>query len=170
MIVLSPGSRWETKRWPVPSYAELIRRMRLSCPGSVLLIGSADEAVLGEQLLNQLGNSGMNNIRNWIGKTEFTQLLALISSADMVIANDSGPLHLAVALGKPVLAPYTCTKVELHGPYGSFKTAVQTQVSCAGSYIRQCSHMSCMKDLTPDRLWPIFAEMLQQWSLNNRLL
>ncbi len=79
------------------------------------------------------------------------------------VANDTGPLHLAVALGRPVVAPYTCTQVALNGPYGQFHRAVETTVWCKGSYRRRCDRLECMAELTPDRLWPHLHEVLAPW-------
>jgi ADP-heptose:LPS heptosyltransferase len=83
-----------------------------------------------------------------------------------MLGNDTGPLHLAAALGKPCVAPYTCTRVALHGPYTSMTGGVETGVPCGGSYIKTCHKMICMPELTPDRLWPTFAEVLDTWQRN----
>ena len=85
-----------------------------------------------------------------------------LSQVDVMLANDTGPLHLAAALGRPCVAPYTCTKVALHGPYTPDAACVETTVPCAGSYLRNCGNMICMPDLTPDRLWPRLAEELDR--------
>ena len=81
-----------------------------------------------------------------------------------MIGNDTGPLHLTAALGRPCVAPYTCTRVALHGPYG-FPGGVETAVGCGGSYLKRCPHgMACMTDLTPGKLWPPLAEVLSAWA------
>src|SRR5204862_6385353 len=102
------------------------------------------------------------------GRTTLPQLAAILSRADVVLANDSGPLHLAAALGRPVIAPYTCTDVRRHGPYGATRGAVATTVACRASYVRRCDHLSCMQALTPDRLWPRLAEVLPAWPMLSR--
>jgi heptosyltransferase-2 len=75
---------------------------------------------------------------------------------------------LAVALGRPVVAPYTCTKAALNGPYPDSARlgggAVETGVACGGSYLRRCpTHMECMTELTPARLTPLLDEVLAAW-------
>jgi heptosyltransferase-1/heptosyltransferase-2 len=62
-----------------------------------------------------------------------------------------------------VVAPYTCTKILLNGPYGAASGAVESRVWCQGSYIKRCDRLECMADLTPDRLWPILQDILQKW-------
>ncbi len=97
------------------------------------------------------------------GLTTLPQLSAVLARADVMVANDTGPLHLAAALGRPVVAPYTCTKVRLTGPYQSPATAVESRVWCQGSYLKRCPRLECMPELTPDRLWPVLREVLQSW-------
>ena len=96
------------------------------------------------------------------GRTTLPQLAALLEHADVMLANDTGPLHLAVALGRPVVAPYTCTKVRLNGPYNQ-GSGVESTVWCQGSYVKRCPRMECMAELTPDRLWPLLFEVLRSW-------
>ena len=80
-----------------------------------------------------------------------------------MLANDTGPLHLAAALGRPTVAPYTCTRVRWHGPYGAPGRAVESAVACQGSYRKRCARLECLRELTPDRLWPALYEVLQAW-------
>jgi ADP-heptose:LPS heptosyltransferase len=102
-------------------------------------------------------------VNDLTGMTSLPQLTALLSLADVMIANDTGPLHLAAALGKPVVAPYTCTQVKLNGPYGLEHGTVEARIWCQGSYLKRCSRLECMAELTPDRLWPLLQEILLAW-------
>jgi ADP-heptose:LPS heptosyltransferase len=97
------------------------------------------------------------------GQTTIPQLVSLLARMDLMIANDTGPLHIAVALGRPVVAPYTCTRIELTGPYGAEQGAVSTKVWCAGSLKKSCSRMECMSELLPEQLWPSVEEALNRW-------
>jgi len=106
---------------------------------------------------------GESAARDFTGRTSLPRLAALLASCDVMLGNDTGPLHLAAALGRPCVAPYTCTKVALHGPYTSMSGGVETSVACGGSYIKTCDKMICMPELTPDRLWTTFAEVLDTW-------
>ena len=161
-IAVAAGARWLTKRWPPGHFAELIRRAQARFGGSALLVGTPDERSLAEEAAQLI--SGPREV--FAGSTSLSQLTALLAAADIVLANDTGPLHLAVALGKPVVAPYTCTSVRKTGPYGQFHRAVETQVWCQGREIRTCSRLECMAELTPDRLWPALEEILVSWQRN----
>ena len=105
---------------------------------------------------------------NLHGRTTLPQLAAVLAEADATLANDTGPLHLAAALGRPVVAPYTCTSAKLNGPYGAARGAVETTVWCQGSYVRRCARLECMAELTPDRLWPRLYEVLLTWEMRRR--
>jgi heptosyltransferase-1 len=158
-LVLAAGSRWRTKRWPPAHFAALARRTRADFGGTVLLVGSKDEADLSLAVRERLEEP----VVDLTGITTLPQLAALLARADVVLANDSGPLHLAAALGRPVVAPYTCTRLRLNGPYGQEAGSVETAVWCRGSYLKRCSRMECMEELTPQRLWPQLREVLLTW-------
>jgi lipopolysaccharide heptosyltransferase I len=158
-LALSAGSRWETKRWPPQHFAELLRRMEALTGGTVLCVGSSDETDLA-----QAATRGLHMpVIDLVGKTSLPELAALLEQSDGMLANDTGPLHLAAALGRPVIAPYTCTKVRLNGPYGFEAGTVEANVRCQGSYIKKCASLICMQELTPDRLWPALQGILQSW-------
>lgn len=163
-LVLAVGARWQTKRWPVPHFAALAGRAQREFGGTVLLIGTAEERAAAQAVARRLpGPSAM-----LAGRTSLPQLAALLARADVVLANDTGPLHLAAALGRPVVAPYTCTKVARHGPYGALAGAVESRVWCQGSYRKRCARLECMTELTPDRLWPRLRERLQACPVPSR--
>jgi lipopolysaccharide heptosyltransferase I len=161
-LMLGVGARWQTKRWPPLHFALLTRRAMERFGGSAVFVGGSDETPLAQAVQTRLSSATLD----LTGKTTLPQLAAVLARADVMIANDTGPLHLAVALGRPVVAPYTCTRVRRTGPYGYEENAVETRVWCQGSYLKQCERLECMAELTPDRLWPILEGILQQWQQN----
>ena len=163
-LMLGVGARWLTKRWPPNHFAALVQRSIERFGGSVILVGSRDEANVAQATAQQLSAP----LRDLTGQTTLMQVAALLSQADVMIANDTGPLHLAVALGRPVVAPYTCTSVATTGPYGQFHRAVESRVWCHGSCVKKCPRLECMDELTPDRLWPALEEVLLQWQSLSR--
>ncbi len=163
-LVLGPGSRWQTKRWPPAHFAALARRARAEHGGTAIFVGGKEEVGLAQAVRTHLHGP----VVDVTGTTTLPQLAALLARADVLLANDTGPLHLAAALGRPVVAPYTCTQVRLNGPYGQENNAVETAVWCGGSYLKRCSRMECMEELTPQRLWPRLREVLRTWQRQNR--
>jgi lipopolysaccharide heptosyltransferase I len=163
-IALGPGSRWMTKRWPVEHFATLVCRAQERFGGTVLLVGSGEERPLSRAVAARLFGS----VRDLTGRTTLPQLAAVLARVDVMLANDTGPLHLAAALGRPVVAPYTCTKVRLNGPYGFEANTVEARIWCQGSYFKRCGRLECMSELTPDRLWPLLQGILLTWESNRR--
>lgn len=163
-LAFGVGARWLTKRWLPEHFAELANRAQQRFGGTVFFVGTPDEAPLATQVFDQLNGAKLN----FCGSTSLTQLIALLSLCDVMVANDTGPLHVAVGLGKPTVAPYTCTVTKRHGPYLQLG-GVETNVPCKGSYIRTCDRLDCMKELTPDRLWPTLAQILSTWQSLSRI-
>ena len=158
-VAVAVGAKWVTKRWPTAHFAEVLRRMQSHRGGSALFVGAGDDTAMTLEVMKGLGGAA----RDCTGKTTLPRLAALLSQCDVMLANDTGPLHLAAALGVPCVAPYTCTRAALHGPYTSMTGAVETRVRCGGSYLKECNNMICMPELSPDRLWPTLAEVLDRW-------
>jgi lipopolysaccharide heptosyltransferase I len=163
-LMVGVGSRWPTKRWPPEHFATLTALAQARFGGTAVFVGGPDEAPLAEAVRAALAGPA----RNFSGRTSLPQLAGLLDRADVMLANDTGPLHLAAALGRPVVAPYTCTRVALTGPYGAFERAVETKVWCAGSCVKRCARMECMAELTPQRLWPVLHEVLLRWQARAR--
>jgi heptosyltransferase I len=163
-LVLGVGARWTTKRWSPEHFAALGARAQASFGGTILFIGSPDEAEISRQVRSTLTGP----TRDFVGRTTLPQLTALLRRVDAMVANDTGPLHLAAAVGCPVVAPYTCTRAALHGPVGVRAHAVETNVHCAGSYVKKCDRMECMAQLLPDLLWPRVSEVLSTWASRSR--
>jgi lipopolysaccharide heptosyltransferase I len=163
-LAVGVGARWLTKRWPPQHFAALTQHALDAFGGSAIFVGAPDEAALAEQTATQLRGRSLN----LAGRTSLPQLAALLAEIDVMLANDTGPLHLAVALGRPVVAPYTCTVVARTGPYGQAHHAVATGVWCAGSCLKRCDRLDCMRELTPERLRPILHNLLSTWQ-HNRL-
>jgi len=158
-VMMNLGTRWETKRWPVKHFATLARQMQMTSGGSVILVGGPEE----RRLAAAFQEEHPGRVLSTVGETSLPELTAILSLADLVISNDSGPLHLAAALGRPVLAPFTCTSPTRTGPYGQRDHIVTTTVPCAASYLKKCSKMVCMQELTPDRMVPLLNRLLQTW-------
>ncbi|HZZ80119.1 MAG TPA: glycosyltransferase family 9 protein [Gemmataceae bacterium] len=158
-LAVGVGSRWLTKRWPPEHFADLARLTHKYFGGTAIFVGAPEESALADQSAATLAGP----VARLTGKTTLPQLVALLAECDAMIANDTGPLHLAVALGRPVVAPYTCTLIEKTGPFGQSDRAVSTSIWCRGSYLKTCPRMECMAELTPDRLWPKLEAILRTW-------
>jgi ADP-heptose:LPS heptosyltransferase len=102
---LIPGTNWLTKRWPVDRFAMLVKPLRDRFGLATVAAGSPDEVELASQI------TGATNVA---GKTTLRQLAALLERASLVVANDSGPMHIAAALGRPLVTPFGPTNPGAH--------------------------------------------------------
>ena len=157
-VAVAAGAKWLTKRWPPAHFAAVMNRLHAMHGGMAILVGAAEDEALSREIVTGLDGPSLD----LTGRTALPRLIAVLKTVDVMLANDTGPLHLSAALGTPCVAPYTCTRVAKHGPYGNFAGAVETRVPCAGSYLRQCPNgLICFDELTPDRLFPALEAALR---------
>jgi lipopolysaccharide heptosyltransferase II len=149
-IALAPGSIWGSKRWPY--YGELAAKLAARLP--VILVGGPDDAGLGDEIVTAVGRSGGRAV-NACGKLTLRQSAALIGRASLLVTNDSAPLHLATAMGTPIVALFGPTVTEFgFGPVRAGDIALGVD----GLDCRPCSphgppqcplgHHRCMREIT----------------------
>lgn len=146
--LMGPGTRWETKRWPAERFASLARMLRNERGLPVVLIGMADEAEVARDVAERAGVP----VANLAGQTGLADVIALVDGAAVVIMHDSGPMHLATALGKPMVAIYGPTSPVLTGPYHRPETIARQDVPCSPCRIKRVADCPydhrCMRDLS----------------------
>jgi ADP-heptose:LPS heptosyltransferase len=134
--VLLPGTNWLTKRWPVERFKSMVAPLRDRFGLKSVVAGSPGEVDLAERVAGGI---------NVAGKTTLRQLVALLQGAELVIANDSGPMHIAAALGKPMVTLFGPTNPVRTGPYAREDTVLRLDIPCSPCYSRTCSHQSCLQ-------------------------
>jgi heptosyltransferase I len=139
--VLLPGTNWETKRWPVEHFGALVEPLRERFGLRTVVAGSDDDKSLAALI------AGAHDLT---GSTTLRQLVALLEGARVVVANDSGPMHIAAALGRPLVTPYGPTSPIRTGPYRRLDTVIRLDIPCSPCFSRRCSHQSCLKWLAPE--------------------
>jgi len=151
-VAIAPGSIWGSKRWPY--YAELARQLAGHVP--VVVVGGQHVVGLGEEIQRAAtGGDGRQRVVNACGKLTLRQSAALIGRASALVTNDSAPLHLATAMGTPVVALFGPTVTEFgFGPVRPGDVALGID----GLQCRPCSshgpprcplgHHRCMRELT----------------------
>jgi lipopolysaccharide heptosyltransferase II len=151
-VALAPGSIWGSKRWP--HYGELAGRLAAQTP--VVVVGGPEDAGLGEEIVQAVRPSGRPAV-NACGKLTLRQSAALIARAALLVTNDSAPLHVATAMGTPIVALFGPTLPE----FGFSPIRVgDVALGVAGLDCRPCSrhgppscplgHHRCMRDLGPE--------------------
>ena len=165
--VFAPGAEFgPAKRWPAAYFADI--GLRTDLP--VVLLGSAKEAEVCEDIAKRINQERPRLARSLAGQTDLSQAIALIASAQSMLSNDSGLMHVAAAMGVPQLALFGSSS-PLHTPPLSDKAVVmwlkteanyQPPLDCAPCFERVCplGHMRCLNDLTPERVELAWREVV----------
>jgi lipopolysaccharide heptosyltransferase I len=150
--VLFPGTNWPTKRWPVERFASLIEPLREQFGLESVLAGGPDAAAFA---------SAMPGAINLTNRTNLRQLVALLERAELVIAPDTGPMHIAAALNRPLVTMYGPTSPIQTGPYSRLDTVLQLDIPCSPCFSRSCSHRSCLVQMGIDPVLKLAAEQIK---------
>jgi heptosyltransferase-2 len=151
VAVFCPGAEYgPAKRWPATYFAETAQRLQ-HLGYAVWLIGSAKDKEAADKII-ALGNSACLNL---CGITDLTDAIALLSCAQLVISNDSGLMHLAAALDRPMLALFGSSSPQFTPPLSPHAEVVKLDLKCSPCFKRECplGHFNCMRQLTPNLVW-----------------
>lgn len=155
LAVLNPGGNWDPKRWPVERYAELGDELVEKYSAKILITGAVKDEMLVDNIVRLMRQKPISSC----GKTDLMQLGALLERANLVISGDSGPMHMAVAIGTRVIALFGPTSPRITGPYGRGDyTVIWKDVGCeVPCYELACKDNRCMKAITVDDVLGVVA-------------
>jgi len=145
LVVIHSGAGWLSRRWPADRFAELINTLGLTPGLQLAVIGGAAGGSPESRLFEQLFSMIRVPVINLVNRLSLKQLIALLKETDLFIGNEAGPLHLAAALDRPVVAIIGPTRPELTGPFGPKALIIRKPVSCSPCRERNCSELTCMK-------------------------
>ncbi len=147
LIAVNTGGNWDLKQWPPQRFAELVREIYARGLGKVVLPGAPKDVARANQIAEL---SGAHPIV-MAGETGIKCLAGLLKRADILVTADTGPLHLAAALGTDVVALFGPTRPEITGPRGTGRVVIlQKDVGCnrAPCYYLECPDNKCMKEVS----------------------
>lgn len=152
VIGLAPGAEYgPAKQWP----AEYFRALTASLTAqgyAVWIFGSAKEAALGEYIAQNIGSG--QPIRNLCGRTRLTDVIDLMALCWQVVSNDSGLMHVAAAVGVPLVALYGSSSPYFTPPLSSKAQIVWLHLACSPCFARRCplGHTHCLRQIQPDEV------------------
>ena len=156
------GTSWATKEWPQEKWYSLIKSLQYRA--NFVCLGGPKEATQYKPLMDSLAAEGIDHIMlNMLGKTTLQEVGALIESCDVVVTADTGSLHIALALNKPVVALFGPTDPKLWGPLtGTFNVLVNDELDCLGCRKRRCPKPDqyCMSGIEPVRVKKAIFELI----------
>lgn len=158
LVGICPGAAFgPAKRWPPERFAALADRLVGGLHADVLIFGSQSERPLAEAIARE-----MNHTPTIVaGSTTLRQWMALLDKCRLVVTNDSGGMHLAAAVGLPVVAVFGSTDADSTGPLGRWTRVVRRPVACSPCGLRECPiDFRCMTGVTVDDVYQTALELV----------
>ena len=146
LIAVAPSSRWESKNWPEEHFAELLGNIVRKHDARVCIIGGAGDNDVALRIIEASGVKAVS----FCGRHSIVQSLGVLAKCEALVSNDSGPMHMAVALGVKAVVPFGPTLPERTGPYGPGHAPIHVAV-CEPCRKRVCplGTKACMYGVTP---------------------
>lgn len=160
LLVFAPGAEFgSAKRWPAAHFAGLANTVLARLPAmQVVLLGSGKDRPVCDEIVALAPAA-----HNLAGSTSLDQAIALIAAASAVVSNDSGLLHIASALNRPIVALYGPTDPAHAPPFSDVAETLWLHLECSPCKKRECplGHHNCMRQMTPDMVWQPLQHMLR---------
>ena len=154
IVGIAPSASHSTKRWR-PDYFAIVADYLVEVHGmTILLLGGADDSIVTKKVVSAMKTSALN----WFGRTNLLQLAAAIKQCRILISNDSGPMHIATAVGTPALGIFGSTHPQLgFAPLGPQDTMVSLNLPCSpcslhGDRVCRFGTQACLEDLSPQHI------------------
>jgi heptosyltransferase-2 len=161
VLALCPGAEFgESKRWPAEHYAQ-VAEAKIREGWQVWLFGSKKDHPVGESILERLIPGLREEAVNLSGDTSLAEAIDLLSCADAVVSNDSGLMHVAAALNRPLVAVYGSTSPAFTPPLADEVEVVRLGIECSPCFDRTCrfGHYNCLRLLEPEAVINALARM-----------
>lgn len=156
LLGLNPGAEYgPAKRWPATHFLEAAGEIHRRTRGYWLLLGGQGDTSLTAQIASGLREAGVPHL-DLAGKTSLRELMALLKLCRVVLTNDTGPMHVAAAMGTPVVAIFGSTSPELTGPGmlgDPHHLFLKSSVPCSPCFLRQCPiDLRCLQSIGVSRV------------------
>jgi heptosyltransferase-2 len=184
VIAINPGATYgSSKRWPSERFAELTKRLIDEMKSSVVIFGGPAEIGVADEICKTLeemkrGSQETGEMRtekahpskfsspkvlNMAGRTSLRELVSLISECDLLVTNDSGPMHIGYAVRTPAVALFGSTSPEHTGPVGNGNIVIRKDVDCAPCFERECRDrdLKCMDSISSREVFEAVKELVR---------
>jgi lipopolysaccharide heptosyltransferase II len=150
IVAICPGAKFHAKRWSILHFAEVISELQKQFDAKILLIGGPSEKVSGDEIIKTTGGS----VVNLVEKTNYMQSAEVFSRCNLLVSNDCGPVHLAAAVGTPVVGIYSSRDFPgAWHPWGENNTVLRNDsVSCRFCFKTECETMECINSISVDQV------------------
>ncbi len=156
-VIIHPGSGGSAIDWPVKRFSELVVLLAQELDINIILTGSAKENVLCESLVQH------EKVKNYAGRFNLKDFVSLLNFGDLIVANSTGPIHIAAALGKSVVGFYpkiVASSKKRWGPYSDKASVFNPAIKCSNCTRKQCEALDCMNSIEPVEVFESIKKML----------
>jgi lipopolysaccharide heptosyltransferase II len=156
LIAINPVAKWESKLWPKDRFARLADMIIEEYDARIIFTGGSEDRPIIQDVMSAMKGRALN----LAGHTTLKMLAALYEKTAMVISTDTGPMHLAAAMGTPVVAIFGPTAPWRTGPYGSGHRVVRVDSECSPCFKRQCETIDCMHQISVDQVFDAVSKII----------
>ncbi|AGB42275.1 3-deoxy-D-manno-octulosonic-acid transferase [Halobacteroides halobius DSM 5150] len=158
LVAINPLTSWESKNWLPSRYAQLADRLIKELDVTVIFTGGPSDQEQIEAIQDQMDTLAYN----LAGQTNLKETAELYRRALIFVGGDTGPLHLAVAMGLPAVALFGPTTPVTHGPYGKEHIVIQPDIECKKCWKRECPKEThrCMEEITVDQVFSVINQKI----------
>lgn len=152
VAVFCPGAEFgPAKRWPTEHFVSLARRL-VDSGYTVWLIGSENDRAVADRVAE-----AVPDVRNACGRTDLGTAIDLLAQARVVVSNDSGLMHAAAAVGRPLVALFGSSSPEFTPPLSPLARIARIKIECSPCFQRECplGHFKCMRELSPNVVYDL---------------
>lgn len=164
IVALNPSTSWVTKCWPPDHFSSLADLLITKLKAKVILLGAASD----QPLVHKIMQNSQGDIINLAGKTNLKELAAVVQKINLFIGGDTGPLHIAAAVGTPTISLFGPTDPGIYAPAGSGHTALFSSVPCRYCHRRTCTSMVCMEAISPIEVYKAAKQMFERPTGNKK--
>jgi heptosyltransferase II len=162
IVALCPGAEFgPSKQWPARHYAAVAGELQQR-GWQIWLLGSGKDGAVANLVLQHLAPPARAHCHNLCGATALGEAVDLLAQADLVVSNDSGLMHIAAALGRPLVVPYGSTSAAFTPPLALRVRKLSLGLACSPCFKRECplQHLDCLEKLEPSRVLAAVDELL----------
>ena len=162
VLAICPGAEFGVaKQWPAEHFAATCKT-KIDNGWQVWIFGSENDAEVANEIMQMLAEEQRQHCVSLAGRTSLAQAIDLLSVAEAVISNDSGLMHIAAALDKPIVALYGSTSPDFTPPLSNKSKLLFTDIDCRPCFQRECplEHKKCLTQLDPSRALAAITELV----------
>jgi 3-deoxy-D-manno-octulosonic-acid transferase/heptosyltransferase-1 len=156
LIAVNPMARWETKLWDPEKFSRLSDRLIKESSCDIIFTGSQKDRRVIDGMMASMDEKALN----LSGLTNLKELAYLYSKSRLLISTDTGPMHMAAAMGCPVVALFGPTAPRRTGPYGNGHRVIRSGESCSPCFKKRCDHPKCMVNITVEKVFSAVNDLL----------